>query len=281
MRFSHEKAIFAPVSAGDVAVTDPGFVIRKRGYMQRLMSRVAVVTGASKGIGAAIAEALGAEGASVLVNYSNDRAGADRTVTAIIDAGGQGWAIQGDVSKIEDVKRLLFEAKSRFGRLDILVNNAAVFTYRPFEEFTEDEFHRQMNINVLGTLLMTHEALDCFGPDGGSIINIGSLASTKATPTLSVYVATKSAVNGMTKVLAKELGRRKIRVNSVNPGATNTEGAHSAGIVGGPAEKALVAATPLGRIGHPEDIAKVVVFLASDEAGWVTGEVITASGGLS
>jgi len=249
--------------------------------MQKLMNRVAVVTGASKGIGAAIAQGLGAEGASILVNYSSDRAGADRTVAAVSDAGGKALTIQGDVSKIEDVKRLLFEAQSRFGRLDILVNNAAVFTYKPFEQFTEEEFHRQMNTNVLGAFMMIHQALDYFGPDGGSIINIGSLASTKATLALSVYVATKSAINGMTKVLAKELGPRKIRVNSVNPGATDTEGAHTAGIMGALAEKALVAATPLGRVGHPADIARVVVFLASDEAGWLMGEIITASGGLS
>ena len=247
--------------------------------MKRLANKVAIVTGASKGIGAGIAKAMGAEGAAVVVNYARDREGADRVVREITDTGGQAFAVQGDVRQRADAQGLVAEAKKAFGRLDVLVNNAGVYTFAPFEQFSEQEFHRHFNTNVLGTFLMIEAALPVFGADGGSIINIGSTASTSAPPTLSIYVASKSAVDGLTRVLSKELGPKNIRVNSLNPGATETEGAHAAGVMGSEFEKELVAHTPLGRFGRPEDIARVAVFLASDDAGWLTGEIIFVSGG--
>ena len=247
--------------------------------MKRLANKVAIVTGASKGIGAGIAKAMGAEGAAVVVNYARDREGAERVVREITKKGGKALAVQGDVGQRADAQRLVAEARKAFGRLDVLVNNAGVYTFAPFEQFSEQEFHRQFNTNVLGTFLMIEAAVPVFGADGGSIINIGSTASTSTPPTLSIYVASKSAVDGLTRVLSKELGPKNIRVNSLNPGATETEGAHAAGVMGSEFEKELVAQTPLGRFGQPEDIARVAVFLASDDAGWLTGEIILASGG--
>jgi 3-oxoacyl-[acyl-carrier protein] reductase len=250
--------------------------------MSRLEGKVALVTGASKGIGAGIAKGLAAAGALVAVNYASDRSGAEAVVAAITASGGRAIVVQGDVSKSADVARLFVEVKAAYGVLDVLVNNAAVYKLDPLEKVTEEEFHREFNTNVLGPLLMIREAVKYFGPSGGSIINIGSIASQMIAPNLSIYTATKSAVDAITRVLAKELGPKKIRVNSINPGATATEGARTAGIigVGGDFEKQLLAMTPLGRIAQPSDIAPIAVFLASDEASWLTGEIILASGGL-
>jgi len=247
--------------------------------MKRLDNKVAIVTGASKGIGAGIAKAFGAEGAAVIVNYTRDQAGAEGVVREITGKGGRAIAVQGDVAQRSDAQRLVAEAKKAFGRLDVLVNNAGVFSFAPFEQFSEQEFHRQFNTNVLGTFLMIEAALPAFGAEGGSIINVGSTASVAAYPTLSIYVASKSAVNGLTRVLSKELGPRKIRVNALSPGGTETEGAHAAGVMGAEAKKQIIASTPLGRVGQPEDIARVALFLASDDAGWLTGEIIYANGG--
>ena len=249
--------------------------------MSRLAGKVAIVTGASKGIGAGIARSFGEAGASVVVNYASSRDGADRVVSQIKAAGGKAVAVQGDVSKSADVKKLFAEAKRAFGSLDILVNNAGVFEFGPLESVTEQEFHREFDINVLGTLLATQEALNHFGPDGGSVINISSVTSANPVPNSVVYSATKSAVDSITKSLAKELAPRKIRVNAIAPGGVETEGTHRIGMVGSDFEKQIVAATPLGRLGQPEDIAKLALHLASDEAAWLTGERITASGGLS
>ena len=248
----------------------------------KLNGKTAVVTGASKGIGAGIAKQLAVAGASVAVNYASDRPGAEAVVAAITASGGQAMVVQGDVSKSADVAQLFVEVKAVYGALDVLVNNAAVYKHGPIEEMTEEEFHREFNTNVLGPLLMIREAVKYFGPSGGSIINIGSAASQLNPPNQSIYTATKSALDAITRVLAKELGPKKIRVNSINPGATATEGARAAGVigVGGDFEKQLLAMTPLGRIGQPSDIARIAVFLASDEASWLTGEIILASGGL-
>jgi len=249
--------------------------------MSKLRGKVAIVTGASKGIGAGIAKSLAAEGAAVVVNYSSSKAGADRVVAQITAKGGKAVAVQGDVGKAEDVKRLFEKTKDAFGSLDILVNNAGVYRFEPLEQVTEDEFHREFNTNVLGTILSTREAIKYFGPDGGSVINISSVASTLTPPQSVVYSATKSALDGVTRVLAKELGSRNIRVNSINPGGVETEGTHSSGIVGSDFANQMIARTPLGRFGQPEDIAPIAVFLASPESSWLTGEIITASGGLS
>jgi len=246
----------------------------------KLKDKVAVVTGASKGIGAGIAKAFAAAGAKVVVNYASSKEGADNVVNEITKNGGVAIAVQGDVTKSADVKRLFKETGNNFGRLDILVNNAGVFKFEPIEEVTEDSFHTQYNTHVLGNLLSTQNAVEMFGNDGGSIINISSTVSQNPIPGLVVYCAAKAAVDNMTKLLAKELGGRKIRINTIAPGVTETEGTHSAGIIGGDLEKQMVASTPLGRTGQPEDIAKVAVFLASDDAGWVTGERITVAGGL-
>jgi 3-oxoacyl-[acyl-carrier protein] reductase len=248
--------------------------------MSELKGKVAIVTGASKGIGASIARGLAEAGAAVVVNYSSSKAGADRVVGEITGKGGKAIAVQGDVSKAGDVQRLFAETKKAFGSLDVLVNNAGIYKFEPLEAITEGEFHRQFNTNVLGLLLATQEAVRHFGAKGGSVINIGSVASAKTPPTSAVYSATKGAVDAITHVLAKELGPRKIRVNSINPGGVDTEGVRQAGIKGSDFEKQMVAETPLGRFGQPEDIAPIAVFLASANSGWLTGETLLASGGL-
>lgn len=250
--------------------------------MTKLQGKVALVTGASKGIGAGIARELAAAGAAVGVNYATDRPGAESVVAQITQAGGRATAVPGDVSKPADVAQVLAEVNRAFGTLDVLVNNAGVYAAMPLEEVTEDEFHREFNTNVLGPLLVVRESLRHFGPSGGSVINIGSAASRMCAPGYSIYSASKSALDAITGVLAKELAPRNIRVNSVNPGATLSEGTKAAGLygVGSVFEEQLVALTPLGRIGTPSDIAKVVAFLASDDSGWLTGEIILASGGL-
>jgi 3-oxoacyl-[acyl-carrier protein] reductase len=248
--------------------------------MSDLKGKVAVVTGASKGIGAATAKALAAAGASVVVNYASSREGAERVVAAIKAAGGKAIAVKGDVAKSADVQNLFDKAKGEFGKIDVLVNNAGVYRFDPIENVTEDEFHRQFNTNVLGTLLATREAVKHFGNHGGSVINITSAASNTATPTNSVYSATKSALEAVTRVLAAELGPRRIRVNAIAPGGVETEGLHALGVIGSDFEKQMVADTPLGRLGQPDDIAKVALFLASDDSGWLTGERLQASGGF-
>ncbi|KAB7896550.1 glucose 1-dehydrogenase [Rouxiella silvae] len=245
---------------------------------QTLSEKVAVVTGASKGIGAAIARNLALHGASVVVNYASSKAGAEWVVSDIVSRGGSAVAIQGDVSLAEDAQRVIEAAISSFGRLDILVNNAGVYEFNPLESISEDHFHRVFNINVLAPLL-TIQAASQHLKEGGSIINIGSNITTMTPPSSTVYVASKKAAEGITAVLAKELGARKIRVNTVSPGPTQTEG--TAAFMSEPNEmtRAMIAQTPLGRMGLPEDIASAVSFLASDEAGWITGEVLTVSGG--
>jgi 3-oxoacyl-[acyl-carrier protein] reductase len=248
--------------------------------MGKLADKVAVVTGASKGIGAAIAKALAAEGAAVVVNYAASRRDAEMVVAEITGTGGKAVAVQGDVSKSRDVERLFADTINSFGRIDILVNNAGIYRFAPIETVTEDDFHQHFNINVLGVVLATKEAIKHFRPDGGSIINLSTAVTRNPPPGASVYVASKSAVEAITRVLAKELGPQKIRVNAISPGEVETEGTRSAGIVGSDFEKQLLQQTPLGRVGQPEDIAPVAVFLASDDARWVTGEVLAASGGL-
>lgn len=248
--------------------------------MNKLKDKVAVVTGASKGIGAAIATSLAAEGASVVVNYASSKDGAERVVVGIKENGGKAIAVQGDVGKASDVRRLFAETKKAFGKIDVLVNNAGVYQFAPLGDITEEQFHRQFDTNVLGLLLTTQEAARLFGPEGGSVINIGSVASRLAPPTSAVYSATKGAVDAVTHVLAKELGPKRIRVNSINPGMVETEGVHAAGIVGSDFQKEAEAQTPLGRIAQPEDIAPIAVFLASADSGWLTGETLLASGGL-
>jgi len=248
--------------------------------MSKLAGKVAVVTGASKGIGAGIAKGLAAEGAAVVVNYASSREGADKVVAEITARGGKAIAVHGDVSKAGDVQRIFAETKKAFGTLDVLVNNAGVYSFAPLEAVTEDEFHRQFNTNVLGLILSTQEAQKHFGPEGGSVINIGSAATDITPPASVVYTATKGAVTSITQVLAKELGPRKIRVNSINPGMVETEGAHSAGVIGGDFETMAVSQTPLGRIGQPGDVTPVAVFLASAESGWLTGETLVVSGGM-
>jgi 3-oxoacyl-[acyl-carrier protein] reductase len=246
--------------------------------MGELKGKVAIVTGASKGIGAGIAKGLGAAGAAVVVNYASSKEGADRVVAEITGKGGKAVAVQGDVSKAADVRRLFAETKRAFGAPNVLVNNAGIFAFEPIEAVTENEFHRQFNTNV--PILTIQEALNHFGPDGGSVINISSVVSTGAVPNSVVYSATKGAVDSIARVLAKELGARNIRVNTIAPGGVETEGTHRAGVIGSDFEKQIVADTPLGRLGQPDDIAGVAVFLASDNARWLTGERITASGGL-
>jgi len=247
--------------------------------MGKLAGKVAVVTGASKGIGAGIARSLGAEGASVVVNYASSREGADKVVADIAKQGGKAIAVQGDVSKAADVKRLFQETKKAFGNVDVLVNNAGIYKFEPVEAVTETEFHRQFDTNVLGTILATREALGHFNPNGGSVINVSSVASQSTVPYSVVYSATKGAVDSVTRVLSAELSARKIRVNTIAPGLVETEGVHSAGIMGSDFQKQIVATTPLGRAGQPDDIAQVAVFLASDDSRWLTGERISASGG--
>jgi 3-oxoacyl-[acyl-carrier protein] reductase len=248
--------------------------------MSKLTGKVAIMTGASKGIGAGIAKGLGAAGAAVVVNYASSKEGADRVVAEIKSKGGKAFAVQGDVSKAADVKRLFEETKKSFGSLDVLVNNAGVFEFGPLEAVTEAEFHREFNTNVLGPILTIQEALKHFGPKGGSVINISSVAGANPVPNSAVYSATKGAVDSITRGLAKELGSRNIRVNAIAPGGVETEGTRRIGIIGSDFEKQIVAGTPLGRFGQPEDISRVAVFLASDDSGWLTGERITASGGF-
>jgi 3-oxoacyl-[acyl-carrier protein] reductase len=249
--------------------------------MSDLNGKVAVVTGASKGIGAAIAKGLAAAGAAVVVNYASSRAGAEGVVAEIKRKGGKAIAVKADVAKSAEVAQLFAQTKQAFGGLDVLVNNAGVYRFAPLEEVTEDEFHRQFNINVLGALLASREALKYFGPDGGSVINISSIASQSPMPTAVVYSASKGALDVATRVLAKELGPKKIRVNAINPGGVETEGTHELGIIGTDFEKEMVARTPLGRLGQPDDIASVAVFLASPASGWLTGEAIAVGGGFS
>ena len=248
--------------------------------MGKLANKVALVTGASKGIGAGIAKALGAEGASVVVNYASSREGADKVVAEIKAKGGKAVAVQGDFSKQEDIGKVFAEVKKTFGRLDTLVNNAGVYAFTPLEQVSAEDYHRIFNLNVLGLLLASKESLKYFGPEGGSIINIGSVVSSLTPPNSSIYTATKGAVDAITHVLANELGPKKIRVNSINPGMVETEGVHSAGFIGSDFEKNTVAQTPLGRIGQPQDIATVATFLASDDSAWLTGELLKAGGGL-
>jgi 3-oxoacyl-[acyl-carrier protein] reductase len=248
--------------------------------MSDLKGKVAVVTGASKGIGAGIARSLAGAGAAVVVNYASSKDGADRVVAEIKARGGKAIAVKGDVAKAADVRQLFEETKKAFGAVDVLVNNAGIYKFQPLDEITEDEFHRQFNTNVLGTILATQEAARHFGPNGGSVINISSVASESPVPTASVYSATKGAVDAATRVLAAELGPRRIRVNVIAPGGVETEGLHAAGIKGSDFEKQMIADTPLGRLGQPDDIAGVALFLASDDSRWLTGERLTASGGL-
>ena len=247
---------------------------------RKLTGKVGIVTGASKGIGAGIAKYLAAEGASVVVNYASSKEGAEQVVNEITKEGGKAIAVQGDVAKKGDVEHLFAETKKAFGRLDILVNNAGVYQFTPLEETTEDQFQRLFSINVFGLILATREALKFFGPEGGSVINIGSTVTSLTPPATVVYTATKGAVDAITRVLAKELGPRKIRVNSINPGVVETEGVHAIGILGSDFEKDAVAQTPLGRIGQPGDIAPAVGFLASPDSAWVTGEILQVAGGL-
>lgn len=246
---------------------------------KKLNGKVAVVTGASKGIGAEIARQLAAEGASVVVNYASSKAGADKVVNDVTKAGGKAIAVQADISKPTDIPKLFAEAKKAFGKLDILVNNAGVYEFAPLEGITVEHYNRQFNLNVLGLLLSTQEAVKLFDAKGGTVINISSVIATAAFPNTSVYTATKAAVDGITRSLAAELGPKKIRVNSINPGMVETEGTHAMGIPESDFRKQVESQTPLGRIGRVDDIAPAVTFLASDDAKWVTGQTWHVSGG--
>jgi 3-oxoacyl-[acyl-carrier protein] reductase len=246
----------------------------------KLTGKVAVVTGASKGIGASIAKHLAAEGAAVVVNYASSKEGADRVVAEIVRKGGKAIAVQADVAKKIDIDRLFVEAKKAFGPLDILINNAGIYEFLPLDGVTGEHFHKQFDLNVLGLLLTSQEAAKHFGPDGGSIVNISSLASTYTPATSSVYSGTKAAVDAVTKALAKELGPRNIRVNAINPGMVETEGVHTAGFIESDFRKQVESQTPLGRIGQPEDVAPAAVFFASSDAAWITGETLVIAGGL-
>jgi 3-oxoacyl-[acyl-carrier protein] reductase len=248
--------------------------------MKKLENKVAVITGASKGIGAGIAKHLAAAGASVVVNYASAKAGADEVVAEITAAGGKAIAVQGNVSNEADITRLFEETQKAFGAVDILVNNAGVYKFGAIDELTAEDFHTQFNTNVLGLLLTTQGAVKNFNSNGGSIINIGSAVSAITPPGSSIYTATKGAVDAITHVLAKELGGKNIRVNSINPGMVETEGTHTAGFIGSDFQTEIVKTTPLGRIGQPDDIADVAVFLASDDSRWLTGEILLASGGV-
>ena len=247
--------------------------------MSKLAGKVAVVTGASKGIGAGIAKALAAEGAAVVVNYASSKAGADAVVDVITAAGGQAVAVQGDVTKEKEAKRVVDTALEEFGRLDILVNNSGVYDFAPIETTTEEQYRKMFDLNVLGTLLTTKAAVPHLG-EGASVINISSAVTSVLLPQSAVYTGTKGAVDAITGVLANELGPRKIRVNAINPGVVETEGTQSAGFIGSEFETGIVAQTPLGRTGKPDDIGSIAVFLASNDSGWLTGEKLTASGGL-
>ncbi len=247
---------------------------------KKLNGLVAVVTGASKGIGASIATHLASEGASVAVNYSTSKEGADRVVAEITKNGGKAVAVQANVANQPDIKKLFTETKKAFGKVDILVNNAGIYEFMPLEEITSEHFHKIFNLNVLGLLLTSQEAVKYFNSNGGSIINISSVASTVTPATTSVYSASKGAVDAITKALSKELGSKKIRVNSINPGMVDTEGVHTAGLIDSDFRKKTEADTPLGRIGQPNDIAPAVAFLASPESSWITGESIIIAGGI-
>src|SRR6266403_3129222 len=247
--------------------------------MSKLTGKVAIVTGASKGIGAGIAKALAAEGASVVVNYASSKSGADKVVAAITAAGGKAVTVGGDVSKPEDAQGIIAAAIKNYGRLDILVNNSGVYEFSPIDTITVESFHKLFNINVLGLLLTTQAAVKHL-KEGASIINIGSGVSRITPPNSSVYTGTKGAVDAITGVLARELGPRKIRVNTINPGVVETEGTHTAGVIGSDFEKQYIAQSPLGRIGQPGDIASIAVFLASEDSAWLTGEQLLATGGL-
>jgi len=247
---------------------------------QKLAGKVAVVTGASKGIGAAIAKHLAGEGAAVVVNYSSSKDGADKVVAEIAGNRGKAIAVKANVSKPKEIEQLFAETKKQFGKLDILVNNAGVYEFAPLESVTEENFHKHFDLNVLGLVLASREAAKYFGPEGGSIINISSVVSTMTPPNSSVYTATKGAVDAVTKTLAKELGPRKIRVNAINPGVVETEGLQAAGLMNGDLRKQVEAQTPLGRLGQVEDIAPAAVFFASPDAAWITGETLRVAGGL-
>jgi len=248
--------------------------------MSKLLNKVALVTGASKGIGAGIATSLAAEGAAVAINYASSKEAADKIVDQITKRGGRAVAVQGDISKPGDIQRVFAEAHLLLGPLDILVNNAGVYQFVPLEDITEEHFHKHFDLNVLGLILATREAVKYFASRGGSVINIGSTVSRITPPNTCVYTATKGAVDAVTSVLAKELGPRKIRVNSINPGFVETDGTHAGGFVGSDLIKDLIAQTPLGRGGQPDDIGPIAVFLASDDSRWLTGEHLLASGGL-
>jgi 3-oxoacyl-[acyl-carrier protein] reductase len=252
---------------------------RKETHMSKLTGKVAIVTGASKGIGAAIAKSLAADGASVVVNYASSKAGADKVVASISAAGGKAVAVAGDVSKAADARGIIDAAIKNYGRIDILVNNSGVYEFGPIESVTEDSFHKLFNVNVLGLLLTTQAAVK-YLKEGASIINIGSGVSRITPPNTAVYTGTKGAVDAITGVLARELGPRKIRVNTINPGVVETEGTQSAGIIGSDFEKAITAQVPLGRTGQVGDIASIASFLASDDSAWLTGEQLLATGGL-
>ncbi|MBB6244030.1 glucose 1-dehydrogenase [Rhodanobacter sp. MP1X3] len=247
--------------------------------MSKLTGKVAIVTGASKGIGAGIAKSLAAAGASVVVNYASSKEGAEKVVAEINKAGGKAVAVKGDVSKAAEAQGIVDAAITNYGKLDVLVNNSGVYAFSPLEEITEEEFHRQFNINVLGLLLTTQAASKHLG-EGSSIINIGSVVSRITPPGSAIYTGTKGAVDAITGVLSRELGARKIRVNALNPGIIETEGTHSAGFIGSDMETGIVAQTPLGRVGQPNDIASIAVFLASDDSAWLTGEQLLAGGGV-
>ena len=247
--------------------------------MSKLNGKVAIVTGASKGIGAAIAKSLAAAGASVVVNYASSKEGAENVVADITKAGGKAVAVKGDVSKAAEAKGIVDAAITHYGKLDVLVNNSGVYAFSPIDDITEEEFHRQFNINVLGLLLTTQAASKHLG-EGSSIINIGSVVSRITPPGSAIYTGTKGAVDAITGVLSRELGPRNIRVNALNPGMVETEGSRSAGFIGSDFESGTVAQTPLGRIGQPNDIASIAVFLASDDSAWLTGEQLLAGGGV-
>lgn len=247
---------------------------------QKLAGKVAVVTGASKGLGASIAKHLAAEGASVVVNYASSKEGADKVVAEITSAGGKAVAVKANVANKAEIDQLFAETKKAFGAVDVLVNNAGIFEFQPLENITEDHFHRQFNLNVLGLILTTQEAAKHFNSAGGSVINISSLVSTYTPPGSAVYSGTKAAVDAVTKVLAKELGARKIRVNSINPGMVVTEGAQAGGFTEGEFRKQIESQTPLGRIGQPQDIGTAAVFFASDDSAWISGETLVVAGGL-
>jgi 3-oxoacyl-[acyl-carrier protein] reductase len=247
---------------------------------QKLAGEVAVVTGASKGIGAAIARQLATDGATVVVNYSSSKDGADRVVTEIVGNGGKAVAVQANVAEPGDLPKLFAAAKKAFGRIDILVNNAGIYEFAPLEAITPEHFHKQYNLNVLGLLLASQEAVKHFGPDGGSIVNISSAVSTAAIPNSAAYSGTKAAVDAITRSLAAELGPRKIRVNAINPGLVETDGTHGAGITESDFRQQFESVTPLGRIGQTGDIAPAVAFLVSPEASWITGETLRIAGGF-